>query len=78
MGENGSTSKFKTDGGSQSVEPIEMVGKTHSHGKGGAHSHGEIDPSRLVLTPMRIFKWLRLAKALYTERPDLKTEVKVI
>ena len=26
------------------VLPIEMAGKTHSHGKGGAHSHGEIDP----------------------------------
>ena len=58
-----------------SVKPIEMVGKTHSHGKGGAHSHGEIDPHAWSDPSAYIQMAEAVAKALYTERPDLKTEV---
>ena len=58
-----------------SVEPITMAGKTHSHGKGGAHSHGEIDPHAWSDPNAYIQMAESVAKALYTERPDLKAEV---
>ena len=58
-----------------SVEPIKMVGKTHSHGKGGAHSHGVIDPHAWSDPNAYMQMAEAVAKALYTERPDLKAEV---
>ena len=60
----------------RTVEPIEMAGKTHSHGTGGAHSHGEID-SHAWSDPNTYAQMADVvAKALYTQRPDLTEQVK--
>ena len=59
-----------------SVDPIEMTGKTHSHGTGGAHSHGEIDPH--AWSDPNTYAQMAdvVAKALYTQRPALTEQVK--
>ncbi len=58
------------------VDPIEMAGKTHSHGTGGAHSHGEIDPH--AWSDPNTYSQMAdvVAKALYDQRPDLTEQVK--
>ena len=58
------------------VDPIEMTGKTHSHGTGGAHSHGEIDPH--AWSDPNAYAQMAdvVAKALYAQRPDLTETVK--
>ena len=59
-----------------SVDPIEMAGKTHSHGKGGAHSHGEVDPH--AWSDPNAYAQMAdvVAKTLYAQRPDLTEKVK--
>ena len=55
----------------RSVDPIEVTGKTHSHGKGGAHSHGETDPHAWS-DPMAYLAMANVvAESLSKEQPDL-------
>ena len=57
------------------VLPIEMAGKTHSHGKGGAHSHGKIDPHAWS-DPMAYIQMAdAVAMAITNEYPEFQSVV---
>lgn len=59
----------------RAVEPIQLQGKTHSHGKGGAHSHGETDPHAWS-DPMAYLAMANVvAESLSKEQPDLEAVI---
>jgi zinc transport system substrate-binding protein len=60
----------KLVGTSMNVEMIELPGSTHSHGKEGEHSHGEIDPHTWTDPTAYVAQALVVRDALVAARPN--------